>query len=144
MLRTAVLLLLLGISPILLADDVADLEAAAQARVKASNARDANAVAALSTPDVMLMDSGLASAGATPGGQMTTVTKEAVVAGDVAWRIGAYTRTSRTGTVVSRGQSLEIWKRSNGQWKLHRQMSSNILRPVPVPLPADPVRDTPN
>ena len=112
---------LLGISPLALADEAADrvaLEAAAQAWIKAFNARDVDALAA---------------------------TKEAVIAGDVAWRIGALAHKLPNG-VVNHGQSLEIWKRVNGEWKIHRQMSSTILAQPKLlsrPVPSDPVLDTP-
>jgi len=64
---------------------------------------------------------------------------------DLAWRIDAFASKLPNGTVTSRGQSLEIWKRANGQWKLHRQMSSHLLAPVAVstPLPSQPVYDKP-
>ena len=51
--------LLLGISPLTFADEAADriaLEAAAQAWIKAFNARDVDALAALATDNVVLMD----------------------------------------------------------------------------------------
>jgi hypothetical protein len=47
---------------------------------------------------------------------------------------------------VSRGQSLEIWKRVNGAWKIHRHMSSSILaqpKLLPRPLPPEPMLDKP-
>jgi ketosteroid isomerase-like protein len=154
--------LLLGISPIALGDEAADraaLEAATQAWIKAFNARDADALAALTTEDVVLLDPTLppvsgreAARGAwqqalgAAKGQVTNATKEAVIAGDVAWRIGALAHKLPNGEVVSRGQSLEIWKRVNGQWKIHRQMSSTILaqpKLLPRPIPSEPVLDTP-
>jgi ketosteroid isomerase-like protein len=143
--------LLLCISPLVVADEAADrsaLEAAAQAWSKAFNARDADALAALATQDIVLMDSNAtrvsgreAARGAlqqafTSTGQITTTTKEAVIVGDVAWRIGALASKLPNGAVESRGQSLEIWQRVNGQWRLHRQMSSNLLaRPGHLPRP---------
>jgi len=153
--------LLLGISPLTLADEAADrgaLEAAAQAWIKAFNARDVDALAALATDNVVLMDPNVApvsgqkaareawgKALANAKYQLTTATKEAVIAGDVAWRIGALAHTLPNG-VVNHGQSLEIWKRVNGEWKIHRQMSSTILAQPKLlsrPLPSDPVLDTP-
>lgn len=154
--------ILLGISPMVLADAATDrvaLEAAAQAWVKAFNARDAGALVALTTEDVVLMDPSVAplsgrdatrqalqqALGAAKG-QITSATKKAVVAGDVAWRIGALTHKLPNGDLVSRGQSLEIWKRVDGGWKIHRQMSSTILaqpKLLPRPLPSEPVLDTP-
>ena len=161
-LPAAALSLLLGISPIAMGDEAADraaLEAATQVWINAFNARDADAMVALTTEDVVLLDpavppiSGREAAreawrqalGAAKG-QVTSATKEAMIAGDVAWRIGALAHKLPNGEVVSRGQSLEIWKRMNRQWKIHRQMSSTLLaqpKLLPRPLPPEPVLDTP-
>jgi ketosteroid isomerase-like protein len=157
------LALLLGISSTVLADEAADrvaLEAAAQLWIKAFNARDPDALVALATPDVVLMDPNVdapvsgreaarqawAQAVSAAQGQVTMATKEAVIVGDVAWRIGALAHTPPKSNVVTRGQSLEIWKRVNGEWRIHRQMASTILtvpRLLPRSLPSDPVLDTP-
>lgn len=140
------------------ASDRASLEAAAQAWIKAFNARDLDALTARTTTDIVLMDAATSSAvsgraaardlwtRALPAaGQVTSTTKEAVITGDVAWRIGALASKQPNGTVASRGQSLEIWKRSNGEWKLHRQMSSHLLAASAVSpaLPSQPVYDKP-
>jgi ketosteroid isomerase-like protein len=158
------LALLLGISPITFADEAMDrvaLETAAQAWIKAFNARDPDALVALATPDVVLMAPNVdapasgreaahrvwAQAMSAAQGQLTMATKEAVIVGDVAWRIAALAHTPPKGNVVTRGQSLEIWRRVNGQWKMHRQMASSILagpRLLPRPLPSEPVLDRPN
>jgi ketosteroid isomerase-like protein len=156
------LLFLFAIPPLVLADDVADrtaLEATSQAWIKAFNERDVNALIALTTEDVVLLDPSVAPASgreaalrvleqavAASKDQVTTATKEIVVAGDIAWRIGALTHRLPNGDVVGRGQSLEIWKRVNGKWKVHRQMSSSLLvqpRLWPRPPPSGPVLDTP-
>lgn len=162
------LLFLLGISllliipPVVRADDASDraaLEAATQAWVKAFNARDTDALVALATQDVVLLDPNVAPVSgreaargawghalAAAQGQVTSATKEAVIAGDLAWRIGALTHKLPSGDVIGRGQSLEIWRRVNGAWKIHRQMSSTILaqpRLLPRPLPSEPVLDKP-
>lgn len=154
-------LLLLCTSPLAVADEAADraaLEAAAQAWSKAFNARDADALAALATHDIVLMDSSAtpisgreAARGAfrqafATAGQITTTTKEAVIVGDVAWRIVALARKQPGGDRESRGQSLEIWKRANGHWRLHRQMSANLLAQsqlLPRPPLSEPVLDKP-
>jgi len=153
-------LLVFGVAPVLAseASDRAALEAAAQGWVKAFNARDANALVALATADVVLLDPNLAPvsgqaaartawqrAVAVAQGQVTAATKEIVIAGDVAWRLGALTHTLPNAAVASRGQSLEIWKRVNGSWKIHRQMSSSILAPPQLPRPplSEPVLDAP-
>ena len=157
------LLLLLGFSSIVLADDGAShiaLEAAAQAWIKAFNAHQLDALVALTTQDVVLMDASVdapvsgreaargawAHALAAAPGQVTSSTKEIVITGDIAWRIGALASRLPNGNVISHGQSLEIWKRVNGEWKIHRQMTSNLLGPPNLfrrPLPSEPVLDTP-
>ena len=160
-LLAATLWVLLGLSPMALADEAADraaLEAATQAWIKAFNARDVDALVALATPDVVLLDSNVppvsgrqaaraswARALVAASGEVTSATKEAVIAGDVAWRIGAFAHKAPNGTVASRGQSLEIWKRVNGAWKMHRQMSSSLLaQPGVQPrIPSEPVLDKP-
>ena len=141
------------------ATERAAVEAASQAWLAAFNAHDADSLVALTTPDVVLMDAGVASVSgrdatratwvralAAAKGQVTTSTKEIAIAGDLAWRIGALAHKLPDGTVVSRGQSLEIWKRVNGEWKIHRQMSSGLLaqpKGLSRPPPAEPIFNTP-
>jgi len=65
---------------------------------------------------------------------------------DIAWRTAVVTNKLPNGEVAARGQSLEIWKRVNGEWRLHRQMSANILtlpRLRPGPPPSRPALDAP-
>lgn len=140
------------------AADRAAIEAAAQAWAKAFNARDANALLALATEDLVLLDPNLPplsgadareslrkSLGRAPG-PITSASKEIVVAGDIAWRFAAISHGSSAGALPRHSQALEIWKRVGTQWKLHRQMSSNLLTPpqwVPGPPPPDPVLDRP-
>lgn len=160
-----VLYILLGVAPLVHvahADDAADraaLEAAALAWTKAFNARDADAMMSLTTDDVVLMDPGMAPASGRKAahatwartlgaaqGQMASATKEIVIAGPFAWRIAALTRKLPDGDKQST-QSLEIWKRVGDQWKLHRQMSSNLLAEpsmAPRPMPSQPVLDKPS
>jgi ketosteroid isomerase-like protein len=161
-LLAAALSLLLGASTMALADEASDraaLEAAAQTWIKEFNVRNADGMAALTTEDVVLLDPGVPPvsgresvretwrrAAAAARGQGATATKEIAISGDIAWRIGAFAQTLPSGEVWSRGQSLEIWKRVNGAWKIHRQMPSPVLaRPLlaPRPVPSEPVLDTP-
>lgn len=154
--------LLLASAPAAFGADGADargVEAAARAWVEAFNALDADEMIAHSTEDVVLMDatlptiSGAKAARAAlrrslpaSGTRITSTTKELKVVGDVAWRIAAYAGARASGQVVSRGRALEIWKRVDGEWKLHRQMSSGILARQPLlrrPLPTEPVLDRP-
>lgn len=130
--------------------DRAAIETAAQAWTKAFNTRDANALLALATEDLIVLDANnppLSGARARDAwkkalgkaqGQVTNVSKEIVIAGDVAWRIAALGNANR------QGQVLEIWRRVGGGWKIHRQMSSNVLtQPNLLPAPTEPVLDRP-
>lgn len=125
------------------------IEAAAQAWVKAFNARDTSALLALATDDLVLLNPNSPPASGarareiwkkTAGvsqAQVTSASKEIVVAGDVAWRI------SSLGDATKRSPVLEIWKRVGGEWKIHRQMTGN-LQPNLLPSPTEPVLDRPN
>jgi ketosteroid isomerase-like protein len=78
-------------------------------------------------------------------GKVASVTRELSIAGDLAWRTAIVTNKLPNGEVAARGQSLEIWKRVNGEWRLHRQMSADILtlpRLRPGPPPSRPALDS--
>jgi ketosteroid isomerase-like protein len=150
---TLSLFLALGAS-LALADDAADrqaIESAAQQWTQAFNSPDAAALAALSTSDVLVLDDGngpsqatqawLRASALTQGG-IKTSSKEIVVSGNTAWRVATVTY-KRSGSEWHQGQSLEIWKRTPSGWKLHRQMSSNILEQTLRPSPSEPVLDKP-
>src|SRR5689334_22473438 len=132
------------------ASDRAAIETAAQAWIKAFDAHDADALAALATPDVMLMDpatsapvvgadalrKAVGQRGALAKAGITSTTREIFISQDIAWRVAT----------VNTGQSLEIWKRVKGRWRLHRQMSSGLLVPPKrfnQPSPSEPIFDTP-
>jgi ketosteroid isomerase-like protein len=160
-LLAAIFALILGRSPILVAGDLADqgaIESAAQDWIQAFNARDLERLLALMTDDVVLADPDLPPASGKEAarkalertlraarGPITSTTKEIVVVGDVAWRLGALTQNLPS-DIVHRGQVLEIWKRVGDKWCIHRQMASTILAPpkiLPRPLPSEPVLDKP-
>lgn len=138
-----------AVAPLAFADESSDraaIEVAAQAWAKAFNARDTDALLALGTDDLVVLDSNnppMTGARAREAWKralgraqepLTSTSKEIVIAGDVAWRIAT----------VRQGQVLEIWKRVGGQWKIHRQMSSHILtQPQFLPSPSEPVLDRP-
>jgi uncharacterized protein (TIGR02246 family) len=163
-LRLVLMPCLLGAALAAQADGTADtaaLEAATQAWADAFNARDADAMAALTTEDVVLLPPNaepvrgreavhatwrLATAKART--QIAVTTEETVIAGDVAWQMGVFAYSLPSGAVVSRGKFLEIWKRVDGQWKIHRDMFSGnaaASRPKfePIPRPNEPVLDSP-
>lgn len=136
--------------------DRAAIEAAAQRWIDAFNRGDAAAMAKLASEDVILMDASTPSiagldaartawqrASSKSGVELASTTKDLDIAGDVASRIVAFTKRN-AGRVVSHGQALEVWKRENGAWKLHRQMSSGILAPPQIlrrPSPSERVLD---
>ncbi len=157
----AMLFVLAG-SPVSFADERADaraIEAAAHAWIDALNARDTDEMVHLGTDDIVLMDAtqppivGKEAARAAwhrslpdSGTRVASTTKELEVDADIAWRIGALVHERTSGQVISRGQSLEIWKRVEGEWKLHRQMSSGLLARqsrLRRPLPTEPMLDAP-
>jgi len=126
------------------------LDAATQAWVDAFNARDADAMAALTTEDVVLLPPnadpvrgqeavraiwGRAVAGAKAKASVTVAETE--IAGEYAWKSGSYVYTLPNGVVVERGKFLEIWKRTDAGWKIHRDMYSSNL-PVRIPPPDPP------
>lgn len=136
------------------ATDRAAIEAAAQEWVNSFNLHDIAAMLRLATGDVVLLDPSLppvsgnavndALQRASTGTQLTTATREISIAGDVAWRIGVLQPVATAGTAL-RSDCLEIWKRVDGTWKLHRQMSSGMLAPLRFrrPLPSEPMLDQP-
>lgn len=141
------------------ATDRAAIETASQSWVAAFNARDVDAMALLTTEDIALLppDSGPVRgrqavtrnwrlAASTAEDRLAATTEEVVIAGDFAWTLGGFTRTLPNGTLADQGKFLEIWKRVEGRWKIHRVMFSSNLAPAkrlpePVRPPDQPVRD---
>jgi len=132
------------------------LEAAIHRWTAAINAQDVIALNAIMTEDVELLDNTAAVAGREAAiqalrevatrGQLVTTSREITIANDVAWRIGELTQTRRNGDVHSLGQTLEIWQRVKGKWKLRRQMAAGIISPKDTlsrPSPSEPVLDRP-
>jgi ketosteroid isomerase-like protein len=133
------------------------LEAAMQRWMSAVNAQDADGMTATMTGDVELLDAnGVTATGRDAAigrlrevatrGKLVATGREITIAQDVAWRVVGLAQIQKNGVVEARGQSLEIWRRVNGQWKLHRQMtgrltaSENALTRPPVD---EPVLDRP-
>jgi len=154
---TMTLLLFATCTPAI-ADEAADrqaLESRAQRWVDAFHAQDAPGLASLATTDVTVLD-GTGSlvqgtsaacqawlrAGAITGHTLVSKTKEIVVSSDIAWRIGLLSYR-RSGAEQYQGQTLEIWKRTGDGWKLHRQMSSNLIEASLRPAPSEPILDRP-
>jgi len=139
------------------ASDRAAIEAGTQTWINSFNSRDAKSMTALTTEDIVLLDPELPAVRGRDAARqaweqafgvarerVANATKEIVIAGDVAWRIGALTQKTPTGAVTT--QSLEIWQRVRGAWRIHRQMSSGFLAPPKLlrrPNPSEPVLNTP-
>ena len=134
--------------------DRAALEAAMHRWTTAVNTRDVDALKATMTEDVQLMDETATVTGrdaairalrdAAARGQLVATSREITIAKDVAWRVGGFTQTRKNGDVHALGQSLEIWKRVKGTWKLQRQMAPGLLAPKDLltrPDPGEPVLD---
>jgi ketosteroid isomerase-like protein len=143
------------------AADRTALDAAQQAWVAAFNARDADAMAALTTADVVLLAPNSPpvrgreavralwrQAASTARTHVAAENEETVILGEFAWSMGSFTHTLPNGAVVKRGKFLEIWQRVDGQWKVHRDMFSDNAADAkpgfePMPRPSEPVLDSP-
>lgn len=112
------------------------LEAAIQRWTTAVNAQDVATLSSTMTEDVEL----LGDAATVPGreaairalraiatrGTLVATTREITTSDDLAWRIVGFAQTRKNGDVHALGQALEIWKRVQGEWQLHRQMMSGV------------------
>lgn len=131
------------------------LEAAIQRWTTAVNAKDVDALNATMTEDVELLDDTTVSGrdavirtlrDVATRGKLAATNREINIARDLAWRVAGLTQTLKNGDVHARGQTLEIWKRVKGQWKLHRLMAPGLIAPADLlsrPLPNEPVLDRP-
>jgi ketosteroid isomerase-like protein len=106
----------------------AELAAAAEVWAEAFNAGDIEAVAAMYTEDTRILPpngemalgrdvvratfGGMADAGIK--GELQPV--EAMVAGDMGYRVGTYSLTGPDGSPIDSGKFIEIWKLVNGEW----------------------------
>jgi len=132
------------------------LEAAIHRWTTAVNAQDVAALNATMTEDVELLDENVAVTGrdavirtlrdVATRGKLVPTSREITIANDVAWQVVAFTQTRKNGDVHARGQALEIWKRVNGAWKLHKQMAAGVITPEELlirPSTSEPVLDRP-
>ena len=129
------------------------LEAAIHRWTAAVNAQDVNALNATMTEDVELLgdttvtgrDAALRTLrDVATRGKLSATNREITIARDVAWRVAGLTQTQKNGDVHARGQTLEIWKRVKGKWKLHRLMAAGLTTPavsLSRPPPNEPVLD---
>jgi hypothetical protein len=79
-------------------------------------------------------------------GRLVATSREITIAGGVAWHVVGLVQKQKDGVVHARGQALEIWKRVDGGWKLHRRVMSGAATPeIQLTRPAtdEPVLDRP-
>ncbi|MEX1994805.1 MAG: DUF4440 domain-containing protein [Steroidobacteraceae bacterium] len=108
-------------------------------------ANDAAGVAALYTEDAQLLppDQEIVSGRAAiqefiartnqPGGPaLEIITLETLVFGDYAHRQGSFRLRGPDGSAVASGKILELWKKVDGQWLIHRDMWSANAPAPPV------------
>jgi len=132
----------------------AALRAAIDRWFDAVNSRDVAMLTATMTEDVELSDSRASVRGrdaairalreVVKDGTLGGVTFEITVANDVAWHEIGLTQTRKNGDVQGRGLALEIWKRVDGEWKLHRRLATGVTAPdiqLTRPTTKEPVLD---
>jgi ketosteroid isomerase-like protein len=133
------------------------LEVAMHRWMTAVNAQDADTLTATMTEDVELLDGKTTNVTGRDAairalrevamrGRLVATSREITIASDVAWRVVGFTQSQKNGDVHARGQALEIWKRVDGDWKLHRQMAAEVITPsdsLTRPSTKEPVLDRP-
>jgi uncharacterized protein (TIGR02246 family) len=62
---------------------------------------------------------------------------ETVIDGDLAYVAGRYRMWTGDGVLVDRGKYLEIWRASDGQWLIHRDIHNSSLPPAAAGSDAD-------
>ena len=54
-------------------------------------------------------------------------TVEADGSGDIAYEVGRYTLSGKTGKVNDQGKYIVVWKKVDGQWKLYRDIFNSNM-----------------
>jgi hypothetical protein len=78
-------------------------------------------------------------------GKLVATSREITIAQEIAWHVAGLAQTQKNGVVHARGQALEIWKRVDGAWKLHRRMVAEMISPQDLltrPPAGEPVLDS--
>jgi uncharacterized protein (TIGR02246 family) len=121
-----------------------ELAAVADGWEKALNAGDIDAVVALYTEDCRLLPPNAAiaqgrDAVAAAFGEMIAAgltgeldTIEAVVAGDIGYRVGVFTLLAPDGTLVDRGKYIETWKKVGGEWQIANDTWNSDMPAAPA------------
>jgi ketosteroid isomerase-like protein len=134
--------------------ELASAEAAMQQWTTAINAQDVVTLSATMTDDIELAnDTGTVSGrdaavralrNIAARGALVANTREITIVGDLAWRVVGFTQIQTGSVVHSRGHALEIWKRVDGEWRLHRQTWAGVGKPeesLTRPSTKEPVLD---
>jgi ketosteroid isomerase-like protein len=121
----------------------------------AVNARDTATLTSTMTEDVELLDDAATVKGRAAAihalgelatrGRLVGTTREITIANDIAWHVVGLAQTQKNGDVHALGQALEIWKRVNREWKLHRRMTTGVVTPGDLltrPSTREPVLDS--
>ena len=58
---------------------------------------------------------------------MKLATREVESSGDLAWESGTYELFAKDGASLDRGKYIVVWKRAQGQWRLHRDIWNSSL-----------------
>jgi len=129
LLAVAVIVAVAGCAP-QKAQDSPELAAASGQWLKAYNAGDAQAIAALYTEDCRIMPPGAelmegrdAAAASfaemiASGAKLDLQSIQAVAGGDIGYNVGRYVMSSRDGAVVERGKYMEAWRKTPAGWRI--------------------------
>jgi uncharacterized protein (TIGR02246 family) len=69
-----------------------------------------------------VVDSGVAGA--------TLTTMEVEAGGGVAYEVGRYEMTDKSGKAIDHGKYITIWKNESGAWKIHRDIWNTSVAPA--------------
>ncbi len=125
-------------------NDKAVLEAGTNTWIEAFNAHDADALASLYSEDAVLLPPnepavfGRDAIRATnkemlaeEGIGMELEDLEINIVGDLGYKAGRYRMYSKDGGLLDRGKYIEIWKKTDGTWLIHRDMwNSSVAAPA--------------
>lgn len=136
-------------------EDVAAIRAAGVSRDEAYRAGNANGIVAVFENDAVLMPpaaptamgrlairkflagdlSEMAASGFAT--QIPADSVEISVSGDFAFRSGTYSTSDKSAVIVDTGKWLEVWHKSNGQWRISRSISNSDSLPLLPNMPED-------
>ena len=135
-------LVLVATPAVLVAGEGDSLDGTTDAWIGAFNDGDAAAIAAMMTEDGMLLPPNSPPiegreaiegywAAAIAGGLSGSLEEiESSVSGDLGYKVGTYELSGADGEVVDHGKWIEVWKKIDGEWLMHRDIYNSS-----VPLP---------